>query len=631
MKITPKCFALNFILIFCLSLFISCKENNHHQTNTNAEENMKTICPHSYALKNATANHLDLNITIDFENKKIFGKATYTLNSNQADSIIFDTYDLEIRSVTLNGNERKTDFKLGEKDAILGTPLIISLIQDTRTVTIEYTTSANPLALQWLEPQQTAGKRYPFLYTQGQAILTRSWIPIQDSPGIRITYNAEVHVPTDLLVVMSATNPIDKNNEGVYHFTMDKPIPCYLIALAAGDLVYEAISDRTGIYAEPVTLEEAVWEFADMEKMVKEAEDLYGPYLWEQFDVLVLPPSFPFGGMENPRLTFATPTVIAGDRSLTALIAHELAHSWSGNLVTNATWNDFWINEGFTVYFERRIMEKLYGEEIAEMHTYIGYQDLLSDMELLGKDSPDTRLKLNMAGRNPDDGVTAIAYEKGYFLIAKLEELVGREKFDQFLREYFTYFKFNTIDTEQFLEYLYENLLDPMGIDYNIHAWVYQSGLPEDFIAPVPHKFLEVDSTISGILRADPKAIDDTREWETNQWLYFIRTLSPEMSNDDMRILDLSFGFSDSGNSEIKGAWFITAVKSGYYIEIKENIEDFLVEVGRRKFLTPIYQALIDRNDHRLAADIYEKARPNYHAVSRNTIDGLLHYDAKNR
>ncbi len=612
------------LFIFIALLLSSCQELDHNAENPKDDSDMKTICPHSYAQKNATANHLDLNITVDFENRKIFGKATYILNTNQADVIIFDTYDLEIRSVTLNGSERKTDFALGEKDSILGQALTVNLIQDTRSVTIEYSTSPNALALQWLDPEQTAGKKHPFLYTQGQAILTRSWIPIQDSPGIRITYNAEVKVPTELMPVMSATNPDFKNKEGVYHFAMDRPIPCYLIALAVGDLEYEAISDRTGIYAEPIMLEEAVWEFADMEKMVRAAEELYGPYLWDQFDVLVLPPSFPFGGMENPRLTFATPTVITGDRSLTALIAHELAHSWSGNLVTNATWNDFWINEGFTVYFERRIMEELYGKDIAEMHTYIGYQDLVSDMELLGNDSDDTRLKLKLEGRNPDDGVTAIAYEKGFFLVSKLEELVGREKFDAFLRNYFSHFKFNTIDTEQFLEYLYENLLDPLNIDYNVNQWVYQSGLPADFVVPGSGKFNEVDETIPGILHADPRSIDATREWETNQWLYFIRTLSPELSNDDMRVLDLSFGFSDSGNAEIKGAWFITAIRSGYYVEIVRNIEDFLVEVGRRKFLTPIYQALVDRNEKELAQRIYEKARPNYHAVSRGTIDGVL-------
>ncbi|GAK93204.1 aminopeptidase [Nonlabens ulvanivorans] len=353
-----------FLILALLFTLTSCKEKKQTETELASETYLEE--PHSYAQSNdAVTTHLDLDINVDFDTQVISGTATYEIFNNDSNQIILDSKFLEIESVTANGVA--TTFKLGEMDATLGQPLTIAIKEDTQKIAVTYKTTAKTEALQWLTAQQTADKTNPFLFTQGQAILTRTWIPIQDSPQIRITYDATVKVPQELMAVMSAENPKEKSANGVYNFKMGYPIPAYLIALAIGDIEYKAISDRTGVYAEKSMLNKVHEEFSDMEKMVVAAEDLYGDYDWEQFDVIVLPPSFPFGGMENPRLTFATPTVIAGDKSLTSLVAHELAHSWSGNLVTNATWNDFWLNEGFTVYFEIRIMEALYGKDRANM------------------------------------------------------------------------------------------------------------------------------------------------------------------------------------------------------------------------------------------------------------------------
>ncbi|HEX5171272.1 MAG TPA: M1 family aminopeptidase/hydrolase, partial [Cyclobacteriaceae bacterium] len=411
-----------------------------------------TVDPHSFSRPGeAIVTHLSWIANVDFETKIISAIATWSVDQIERDQIILDTKALDISSV-VNDRGEALHFELGKSDSVLGQALKIKLLPGTKKISITYSTHQNAEALQWLLPQQTADKKYPFLFTQSEAILARSWIPCQDSPGVRFTYDAKVTVPNDLLVLMSASNPQQKNDSGVYHFEMKQPIPSYLMALTVGDVSFKSISTRSGIYAEPSVVDTAVWEFADLEKMIAGAEELYGPYRWDRYDVIVLPPSFPFGGMENPRLTFATPTVLAGDRSLTSLIAHELAHSWSGNLVTNATWNDFWLNEGFTVYFETRIMEKLYGRSYAEMLASLNLQSLkdeIKDLEEKGL-AKDTKLKLDLAGRNPDDGVTEVAYNKGYYFLRLIEEKFGREKFDAFVKDYFSENAFKSMDTERF-------------------------------------------------------------------------------------------------------------------------------------------------------------------------------------
>ncbi|HRP00985.1 MAG TPA: M1 family aminopeptidase/hydrolase, partial [Flavobacteriales bacterium] len=392
--------------------------------------------------------------------RRLLGTASYRIRPHGADTIILDTDALEIAKVTVNGKE--VPVLLGAP-SILGRALHIPIDSNSNTIAVTYRTTEGARALQWLSPQQTADRTHPFLFTQGQAILTRTWMPVQDSPGIRITYDATVRVPKELMAVMSASNPQVRSADGVYTFHMEQPIPAYLIALAVGDIEFRPLGERCGVYAERSVVDKAAWEFADTERMLQAAEALYGPYRWGRYDVIVLPPSFPFGGMENPRLTFATPTIIAGDRSLTALIAHELAHSWSGNLVTNATWNDFWLNEGFTVYFENRISEALYGPDHAGMLQILGRQDLQGSLEHMHATghAEDTHLRLHLDGRDPDDGMTDIAYEKGFAFLKLLESKVGRERFDAFLRGYFDRFAFQSMTTDKFLAYLDEELLKP--------------------------------------------------------------------------------------------------------------------------------------------------------------------------
>jgi leukotriene A-4 hydrolase/aminopeptidase len=583
---------------------------------------------HSYAnIDKARCKDLYLDIEINFDNKTISGTATYNVIIENADTMIFDSKALNITKIEVNGKE--SPYRMGKSDELLGTPVYVPVTNQTQTISITYSTTQGSEALQWLSPAQTAGKTHPYLLTQGEAILTRSWIPIQDSPGNRITYKARVKTPKDIMVVMSASNPTEKNPEGVYHFEMNQPIPAYLIALAAGNIEFRPLGKRTGVYTEPEMIEKCVYELAETEKMLEVVEGLYGPYLWERYDIIVLPPSFPFGGMENPRLTFATPTIIAGDRSLTSLIAHEMAHSWSGNLVTNATWNDFWLNEGFTVYIERRIMEALYGREYAEMLSELGKQELYEEVQGLKEVQPDdTKLKLNLDERNPDEGMTQIAYEKGAFFLRMLEEKAGRDKFDAFLKSWFEKNKFKTVVTEDFVEFLNKELIEKYNLTgVNTDEWVYGREVPANISVIQSNNFKKVEEALEKWKSGTPAKSLETANWSTHEWLHFLRHLPAELKHNQLIELDQAFGFTKSGNAEISCQWLQIGIQNKYKPAL-DKTEDFLLSVGRRKFVKPLFEALAKTPEgKKLAIDIYKKARPGYHFVTYSSIDKILGWE----
>lgn len=606
----------------------SCQNTNSPKTEDESPMlvEMKTGAdPHSYAQENAVVKSLAWDAEVNFEQKQISATATWDIETKAgAEAIYFDIFDLAIEKVLVDGAE--TDFSLSPVDEHLGQGLRIPISDQAKQVSITYKTGDNARALQWLDPEQTAGKQKPFLFTQSQAILARSWVPTQDSPGIRFTYTAKVKVPQDMLALMSASNPQERNETGIYEFSMPQAIPSYLLALAVGDVYFESISERTGVYAEASLLDTSAYEFADLEKMVQAAEALYGPYAWGRYDLIVLPPSFPFGGMENPRLTFATPTILAGDRSLVSLVAHELAHSWSGNLVTNATWDDFWLNEGFTVYFEHRIMEAVYGKEYSEMLASLTHDGLEKDAaEMLIETPNDTKLKLDLTGRNPDDGVTSIPYDKGYFFLRLMEETVGRERFDEFLKNYFQTNKFSVMTTEEFIDYLRANLLsDEEFKSIGVKSWIYEIGLPDNLPTVSSNRFAVVSGALDTYLnKGTLPAASLSDNWTTHEWLHFINSLPETITKEQLAELDAAFGFTTSGNSEISAAWFQPTIAAGYEA-VYPKVESFLISVGRRKFLTPTYKAMLDAGQAEMANSIYVKARPNYHAVSRETLDALL-------
>ncbi|MFM9056618.1 MAG: M1 family metallopeptidase [Bacteroidota bacterium] len=599
---------------------------------TEKSSDMHAVDPHSFARpQDAAVTHIDLDLKVDFAAQVLSGKATLQFeNKSGTRKLQLDTRDLRIDSVLLDG-EQKTTFELMPAQPILGSGLAVDILPETKSVVIHYATSPSAAALQWLQPEQTAGRNHPFLFTQSQAVLARTWIPLQDSPGIRFTYSARIACPPALMAVMSAENDTCLHADGVYTFNMPQPIPSYLMALAVGDLQFHAYDSRCGVYAEPITMPIASNEFVDLPKMISAAEDLYGPYAWGRYDLLVLPPSFPFGGMENPRLTFVTPTILAGDRSLVSLVAHELAHSWSGNLVTNATWNDFWLNEGFTVYFESRIMEKLYGRDYADMLTVLSLGELQKTVAEMGKDHPDTRLYIDLTGRDPDEGVSDIAYEKGRFFLLNIEQAVGRERWDAFLKAYFKSHAFGSITTEMFLADLEKNLVQGDSKLRNTairdNLWVYGPGLPTPFPKVQSTALERVASAASAFVGSG--AMPDTSGWTTHHWMQFLRNLPSDLGKERMAVLDRAFDFTASGNSEILCQWLELSIRQGYG-PAEPALEAFLLRVGRRKFIKPLYPAMCDQPGGReKALSLYTKARPAYHAVSVQTLDAMLGYVAK--
>ena len=588
---------------------------------------------HSYARPDEVrVTHVALDLRADFDARVLSGTATLTLQRNgSASQVVLDTKGLEIQRVS--AGKADVPFALGKPDRILGQSLTVDLPPGANEITIAYRTSPDAEALQWLQPSQTAGGKRPYLYSQGEPIFTRTWIPTQDSPGIRQTYSARITVPRDLRAVMSAEQltpqGLGSKDGRTFEFRLTHPIPPYLIAIAAGDIAFREVGPRTGVYTEPRMLDAASHELADLEKMVTAADALLGPYRWGRFDVLVLPPSFPLGGMENPRLTFATPTIIAGDRSLVSLIAHELAHSWSGNLVTNATWRDFWLNEGFTTYVENRLMEALYGEGRAHMLQVLDRRGLEEEIKRLGgPTSKDTILHVDLTGRDPDDGFSDIPYEKGATFLRMLETMFGRRTFDEYLRGYFERHAFQSITTAGFLADLRQHLLKgdaQLEQRAKLQQWLYEPGLPSNAPVPASDALARVEEEVKAFMAGTPaSAITAASRWSTQEWQHFLGSLPDRLSATQLADLDRTFALSARGNAEVLFAWLRVAIRN-HYTPALPALERFLTSQGRRKFLRPLYEDLMKTDwGQAEARRIYARARPLYHSVSTATLDPIV-------
>ena len=585
---------------------------------------------HSYAEPGKVrTKDLALDLNVDFAKKELSGTATYTLEwiDKSATQLVLDTRDLTIEKAegeTVAGQWQPLKFALSpDADKVLGTKLTIDTPNRPTKVRVTYHTSPNASGLQWLEPSMTEGKQAPFMFSQSQQIHARSWVPLQDTPQIRFTYTAHVTSPKDVMVLMSADNDPNAARDGDYSFKMPQPIPSYLLAIAAGDLVFKPVSARSGVWAEPAMVDRAVKEFEDTEKMIGATEKLYGPYRWDRYDMLVLPPSFPYGGMENPRLTFATPTVIVGDKSLVSLIAHELAHSWSGNLVTFATDRDAWLNEGFTTYVQGRITEAMYGQDMADMEHVIDRDELKKEYETL---EPKLQVMALKPGElaDPDASSSATVYTKGAWMLQWLEQAYGRDVFDRFLKGYFDHFAFQSITTRQFLDYIKANLIDKYpgkATMAQVEQWVHQPGIPAFAPQVQARPFAVVDAARSAWLKDGTlPAAGVTGKWSTQEWVHFLEGLPETLSVEQLKRLDDAYRFTGTPNGEIAMRWYPLTVRSGY-AQARPEMARFLERVGRRKLIMPIYAALVQTPDGlAFAKQVFAKARPGYHPITTGSV-----------
>jgi aminopeptidase N len=586
---------------------------------------------HSYARpREARVTHVALDLSLDFETKRLGGTATLDIDRKaDAKEIVLDDNGLEIQSV-VDASKQPLPYKVGANDQYRGSPLTIALKPDTKRIVITYKSAPDASALLWLTPEQTAGKKAPFMFSQGESINNRSWIPTQDSPAIRQSWEAAIHVPAGTTVVMSAPRieqPITQGGESVFNFRMDHSVAPYMIAIAAGDLAFKSLGNRTGVWAEPATINAAANELVDTEKMVAAAEKLYGPYRWGRYDVIVLPPSFPFGGMENPNMTFLTPTFIAGDKSLVSLVAHELAHSWSGNLATNATWNDFWLNEGMTTYAERRIVEELYGKKVADEQVALGVDAL--DKAVASNGGPgggDTRLHLDLKGRSADDGTSDIAYEKGAAFLRTIEANVGRERFDAWLKGWFDRHAFQPVTSAIFLADLRQNLIKgdkALEQKLMLDDWVYKPGVPSNLVRPAAAVFAEQDKA-STAFAGGGTAPQAWANWTTDERLRFLNRLPRKLPKPRLDALQAAYDLNGTQNLEVRFAWLDLAVGSRYDPAVP-SLEQFLTSQGRGKFVRPLFKALAKdvQWGRPIAARIYPKARPLYHPLVGRDLDKL--------
>ena len=588
---------------------------------------------HSYAnTKDFRTQHLVLDLTVDFARRVLEGSAELHLQrlSAEAAELVLDTRDVDVAQVEAaagQGAWAPVTFQLGDKDPILGSALRIAMPAGADRVRIRYATRPEASGLQWVTPEQTAGKKHPFLYTQSQAIHARSWIPCQDTPQVRSTYEARIRAPKALLAVMSAVNRPEQKRDGDYRFRMPQPVPSYLIALAVGDVKFRPIGKRTGIYAERALVRGAAYEFEDTEDMVRVGEKLMGPYRWGRYDMLVLPPSFPYGGMENPRLTFLTPTSIVGDKSGVALIAHELAHSWSGNLVTNSTWRDFWLNEGTTTYLTYRIMDEVFGQRRGDMERVLGQQDLVTAFQQATREG-DKALAYDQRGRDPDEVFSQIPYERGHLFLTYLEHKFGRAKFDAFLRGWFDDHAFQSRTTEDFVAYLDAKLLAPnpgVVTREKVDEWIYAAAMPEDAVYAQSDTFAKVDAQRAAWLEGRVPARQlQTRQWTSHEWQHFLDNFPAALTAAQATELDRQFKLTRALDPVVAVSWFRVAIRAGYAPALP-RIEQFLLEVGRMRFLNPVYRELAKTPEGlAFAQRVFAQARPRYHPIGQASVERLL-------
>ena len=603
---------------------------------------------------------VDLEVDIDFEKKSMFGniKTTYEILNQSLENIILDLHGPEISSVSLVNEEYENinlDYSIYDKNEdkeALGTPLVINLsalkdkykkeydnifLNKNIIISIDFKTNENCNGIQYLTKEQTRTKSYPFMFTQCEAILCRTLFPIQDTPSVKSTYKVKTSISSPLTFLFGGilkSHYYDcATKKKINCFEQNIPIPSYLVAFVAGELEFAKISNRCGVWTEKGLASLAAKEFIDAEKYIEIAEKyLNHPYEWKIYNILVLPFSFPFGGMENPNLTFVTPALLAGDKSMSNVIGHEISHSWTGNLVTNKNWKNFWVNEGFTKFMERKLDKILLGEEMSKLESIVGNNSLISAIKMFGEDSHFTSLSPDYTGIDPDDGFSTIPYEKGYQFLCYLEEKVGEDNFQKIMGNYIEKYKYKSVDWtdfksvyEEFVKQNYEGrnarkILNVIDWD----KWVTEKGFPSYKMEFKSKYTEEVDQLINKFINKEnnkENALKLFKEWHTNVKLVFLERILKNLENfDESIILEIKkeLNLVEDYNDDIKAIWYEITLQKGMKDEI-ENVKNFLKTHGRLKYLKPLYFSWmkLDLDD---SMTFFEENKIIYHPIARRLI-----------
>ncbi|XP_055641440.1 leukotriene A-4 hydrolase [Toxorhynchites rutilus septentrionalis] len=603
---------------------------------------LSPIDPSSYSnAHELIVRHVDLDWTVNFENSTLSGTVSLHFKTLKDDieEIFLDANELSIASMVVKttAGEVPLNWDVGSYVENIGSKLTIYLPMKTSgefTVRIEYETSPKASALQWLTAEQTFGKKHPYLFSQCQAIHARSIVPCQDTPAVKFTYNATLHYPQGVTGLMSAVKT--KSDPGVSYFHQSIPIPSYLLAIVVGALVEKPIGPISSVWAEQEQVDEAAEEFSQTAEFIAKAEEICGPYVWGRYDLLVMPPSFPFGGMENPCLTFVTPTLLAGDKSLATVVAHEIAHSWTGNLVTNKNFEHFWLNEGFTVFVEGKIVGRLFGNTSRDFHSLHGLSELTDCIKTQLASTPAlTKLVVDLSECSPDDAFSTVPYIKGSTFLRYLEDLLGGpEKFEPFFRSYLNKFKNQSIMTNEFKKALYDWFReDPSNEEYleriDWDRWLFGEGMPPVIPnydrtlldACQKHAKLWAENELE-IVASSPILSETLSSIQVIEFLAQLlekKTLK-DLTAEKIALLDKTYRIHETKNAEIRFR-FVRLFIRARMMDKMDEILTFLNSNFRMKFVRPIYKELAGWPEARpIAIDNYKKVKDQMMSVCAYTV-----------
>ena len=570
-----------------------------------------------------TTRHLALDLTVDFESRTLYGTATHTIeNLTGTKTLVLDTFGLDVQSVTLDGST-PTLWSLGQAKEY-GQPLTIGIQPTTRTVTIQYVTMQDAPGLHWNTAAQSYGRKEPYLYSLNEPIEARSWIPIQDTPSTRMTWEATLRVPSHLLALMSAeNNPTAPNGAGIYTFRMSKTMPAYLIALAVGRLEFHAFDERTGVYAEPELMSDAIHELQYVPDMVDTAERIIGPYPFVRYDLLLMPPTFTVGGMEHPMLNFIHPfSVVTGNRPAKpeprSLIAHELAHTWAGDLVTLANWNDVWLNEGITSYLTLRILEEMSGTERVEL-TY--FLDRNSYTSYASQQVNRVNSIMHRHVEWPTNGFGPTGYVKGELFLRTLEDLLGRATLDAFLDRWFERFAYRWVDDQSFLATLAPFV--PAGTDLRLNEWLYEPGLPSNVTAATSSAIYTRALGRAQSFNGGTKIANLAPATWTDVEIDLFLSLAPAQALRS-RMAEVDAALNLTARQSPPTNWLIHGANAGY-APVLPAIERVLLRGGANGTIMQLYNALRNTATNRaFAREVYARARNRYHPAVQDYVDKLL-------